>query len=178
MKKAFVLVVMVLLGSVTAVYAEGLKVGEKAPDFKLKDSTGKEYSLESPEFKGKVLYICYADPDEKDLNNHVEDTLKKEKDAGALDKTRYQGFGIVNMKASGLPNFVIKAAIKSKQKKTGAIIMLDYDQAILNSWGLKDDSSDIVVLDKERICRFVSYGKLPQDELAKMLQIIKEYQDK
>lgn len=178
MKKAVVMAVVALLWGATAVYAEGLKVGEKAPDFKLKDSTGKEYSLQSPEFKGKVLYVCYADPDEKDMNNHVEDALKKEKESGALDKTRYEGFGIVNMKASGLPNFVIKAAIKSKQKKTGAIILLDYDEAILKSWGMKNDSSDIAILDKERICRFVSYGKLPQDKLAEMINIIKEYQAK
>ncbi|MCK9364553.1 MAG: YtfJ family protein [Syntrophales bacterium] len=178
MKKAIVMVVVALLWSASAAFAAGLQVGEKAADFKLKDPTGKEYSLEHPQFKGKVLYIAYVDPDEKDTNNHVEDALKKEKDAGGLDKTRYEGFGIVNLKASAMPNFLIKAAIKSKQKKTGAIILLDYDQAILNAWGVKDDASDIVILDKERICRFVSSGKLPQDELVKMINIIKEYQAK
>jgi predicted transcriptional regulator len=178
MKKIGLLLFVALFWIASAAFAEGLKVGEKAPDFMLKDSTGKEYTLESPEFKGKVLYICYADPDEKDANNHVEDALKKEKESGALDKTRYEGFGIVNMKATGLPNFVIKAAIKSKKKKTGAIIILDYDQSILKSWGLKDDSSDIVILDKERICRFINYGKLPEDKLPAMIQIIKEYQEK
>ncbi len=178
MKKAIVMVVVALLWSASAAFAAGLKVGEKVSDFKLKDSTGKEYSLEHPQFKGKVLYIAYVDPDEKDTNNHVEDALKKERDAGGLDKTRYEGFGVVNLKASAMPNFLIKAAIKSKQKKTGAIILLDYDQAILNAWGLKDDASDIVILDKERICRFVSSGKLPQDELVKMINIIKEYQAK
>ncbi|MHB8829799.1 MAG: YtfJ family protein [Syntrophales bacterium] len=178
MKKAIVMLVVALLWSASAAFAAGLKVGEKAPDFKLKDSTGKEYSLDHPQFKGKVLYIAYVDPDEKDTNNHVEDALKKEKDAGGLDKTRYEGFGVVNLKASAMPNFLIKAAIKSKQKKTGAVIILDYEQAILKSWGLKDDSSEIVILDKERICRFISSGKLPQDELAKMINIIKEYQAK
>ncbi|MBW6486953.1 MAG: YtfJ family protein [Syntrophobacterales bacterium] len=178
MKKAIVMVVVALLWSASAVFAAGLQVGEKAADFKLKDPTGKEYSLEHPQFKGKVLYIAYVDPDEKDTNNHVEDALKKEKDAGGLDKMRYEGFGIVNLKASAMPNFLIKAAIKSKQKKTGAIILLDDDQAILNEWGLKDDASDIVILDKERICRFKSSGKLPQEELVKMINIIKEYQEK
>jgi predicted transcriptional regulator len=119
-----------------------------------------------------------VDPDEKDTNNHVEDALKKDKESGALDKTRYEGFGIVNLKASGLPNFIIKALIKSKQEKTGAIILLDYDYAILNLWGLKNDSSEVVVLDKERICRYVYHGKLPVEELTKMLQTIKEYQAK
>ncbi len=134
--------------------AAELKVGDKAPDFKQQDPTGKEYSLEDPRFKGKVLYIAYVDPDEKDTNNHVEDALKKERDSGGLDKARYEGLGFANLKATNLPNFIIKALIKSKQEKTGAVILLDYDYTILNLWGLKNDSSEVVVLDKERICRY------------------------
>jgi predicted transcriptional regulator len=178
MKKTVSLVLLALVWTVSVSLAAEFKVGDKAPDFKLKDSTGKEYSLDHPQFKGKVLYIAYVDPDEKDTNNHVEDALKKEKDSGGLDKTRYEGFGIVNLKASMMPNFLIKSAIKSKQEKTGAIIILDLDYTILNQWGLKNDSSDVVVLDKERICRYVYNGKLPQEELTKMIQIIKEYQVK
>ena len=173
MKKTVSLVLLALVWTVSVSLAAELKVGDKAPDFKLKDSTGKEYSLDHPQFKGKVLYIAYVDPDEKDTNNHVEDALKKERDSGGLDKTRYEGFGIVNLKASMMPNFLIKSAIKSKQEKTGAIILLDLDYTILNLWGLKNDSSDVVVLDKERICRYVYNGKLPPEELAKMIQIIK-----
>ena len=178
MKKTVFALLLALFWVASSAVAAELKVGDKAPDFKLKDSTGKEYSLEHPQFKGKVLYIGYVDPDEKDTNNHVEDALKKEKEAGGLDKTRYEGFGIVNLKASLMPNFLIKSAIKSKQEKTGAIIILDYDYTILNQWGLKNDASNVVVLDKERICRYVNSGKLPSEELAKMIQIIKEYQAK
>ena len=178
MKKAVVMLLLALLWTVSSAVAAELKVGDKAPDFKLKDSTGKEYSLAAPQFKGKVLYIAYVDPDEKDTNNHVEDALKKERESGGLDKTRYEGFGIVNLKASAMPNFLIKSAIKNKQEKTGAIIILDLDYTILNLWGVKNDSSDVVVLDKERICRYVYNGKLPPEELTKMIGIIKEYQVK
>ena len=178
MKKTFFLLLLALLWTTSATVAAEIKVGEKTPDFKLKDSTGKEYSLDHPQFKGKVLYIAYVDPDEKDTNNHVEDALIKEKDSGALDKTRYEGFGFANLKATSLPNFLIKALIKSKQEKTGAIVLLDYDYTILNLWGLKNDSSEVVVLDKERICQYIYSGKLPPEELAKMIQIIKEYQVK
>jgi len=178
MKKTVFALLLVLLWTVATAVAAELKVGDKASDFKLKDSTGKEYSLDHPQFNGKVLYIAYVDPDEKDTNNHVEDALKKERESGGLDKTRYEGFGIVNLKASMMPNFLIKSAIKSKQEKTGAIIILDLDYTILNLWGLKNDSSDVVVLDKERICRYVFNGKLPPEELVKMIQIIKEYQVK
>jgi predicted transcriptional regulator len=178
MKKIVFALLLVLLWTVSSAVAAELKVGDKAPDFKLKDSTGKEYSLDHPQFMGKVLYIAYVDPDEKDTNNHVEDALKKERDSGGLDKDRYIGFGFANLKATNLPNFIIKSLIKSKQEKTGAIVLLDYDYTILNLWGLKNDSSDVVVLDKERICRYVYNGKLPPEELVKMILIIKEYQVK
>jgi predicted transcriptional regulator len=52
---------------------------------------------------------------------------------------------------------------------------LDLDYTILNLWGVKNDSSDVVVLDKERICRYLCNGKLPQDEVTKMIGVIKEY---
>ncbi len=178
MKKTVFFILLMLVSTVAVSLAAELRVGDKAPDFKMQDSTGKEYSLEDPRFKGKVLYIAYVDPDERDTNNHVEDALKKERDSGALDKDRYEGFGFANLKATSLPNFILKALIKSKQEKTGAVVLLDYDYTILNLWGLKNDSSEIVVLDKERICRFKYSGKLPPEELVKMIQIIKEYQVK
>ena len=176
MKKILLAVIFVFLCSVMNVYASGLKVGEKAPDFSLKDGTGKVYTLSSPKFEGKVLSIIYADPDEKDLNVHVEDALLK--DPGLDRNVRYVGMGIANLKATIKPNFLIKSIIKSKQEKTGAVILLDYDYTIINLWGLQNDSSSLVILDKERICRYVYNGKLPAAEVEKALSIIKEYQVK
>ncbi len=178
MRKIVLLTLLLLLAGVSFSMAAELKVGDKAPDFKLQDSTGKEYTLEDPRFKGKVLYIAYVDPDEKDTNNHVEEALKQERESGGLDKTRYEGFGFANLKATNLPNFIIKILIKNKQEKTGALVLLDYDYTILNLWGLKNHSSEVVVLDKDRICRYIYSGKLPPEELIKMIQIIKEYQVK
>jgi predicted transcriptional regulator len=60
---------------------------------------------------------------------------------------------IANLKASKLPNFIIKSVIKDKQEKTGAIILLDDKYNILNLWGLNNHSSDFVILDKNKICR-------------------------
>ena len=176
MKKILAAVLISVLFCFFNVFAAELKVGDKAPDFNLKDSTGKTYSLKSPEFQGKVLSVFYVDPDEKDLNAHVEDVLLK---APGLDRNvRYKGLGISNLKATKLPNFIIKSVIKNKQEKTGAVILLDYDYTILNSWGLENHSSSIVILDKDRICRYVFNGRLPQSEVDKMLRIIKEYQSK
>lgn len=176
MKKILAAVMILSLGSVLNVFAVELKVGDKAPDFSLKDPTGKVYSLNSPEYQGKVMSILYVDPDEKELNTHVEDALLK--DPEIERNIRYKGLGITNLKASRKPNFLIKEVIKNKQEKTKTIILLDYDFTMINLWGLKNDTSGLVILDKERICRYVYNGKLPPAEVAKVLKIIKEYQVK
>jgi len=176
MKKSLWIIFLILLWFVSPVCALELKVGDKAQDFSLKDSLGKEYSMESPEMKGRVLYFNYADPGSKNMNKHVDDALKA--DTGLDRKSSYVGFGIANMKASLLPNFAIAAVVKSKQKETGAIILLDPNYTILNNWGLQNKVSNVVVLDKERICRYIHKGKLPQEEVSRLIEIIKEYQIK
>jgi uncharacterized protein len=175
MKKLVVGVFLALLWNTFAVAAE-LKVGEQALDFRLKDSLSKEYTLNSSELMGKVLSIFYVSPAEKDMNAHVEDALLK--DAGLDRNKRYRGLGISNNKASSWPNFVINRIIKSKQEKTGAIILIDDNYAVLTLWGLKNHSSNVIVLDKERICRYIYKGKLPTAEVEKLINIIKEYQVK
>ena len=159
-----------------SVAAAELKVGDHASDFRLKDSLGKEYSLGSPELQGRVLYFNYSDPGSKDMNKHVDDALKS--DQGLDRKKNYTGLGIANMKASLLPDFAIARVIKSKQQETGATILLDDNYIILNNWGLKNKVSNLVVLDKERICRYIYKGKLPPDEVQRLINIIKEYQVK
>jgi predicted transcriptional regulator len=176
MKKSWWIVFFVLLWSVSTVAAFELKVGDKAPDFWLKDSLGKEYTLSSPEMKGRVLYFNYADPGSKDMNKHVDDALKR--DQGLDRKKSYVGFGIANMKASLLPDFVIAKIVKNKQEETGAVILLDDNYIILNNWGLTNKISNVVVLDKNRICRYIYKGKLPPAEVTRLIKIIKEYQVK
>jgi len=172
-----VLLYVIVLACSTAIAGE-LKVGDRATDFMLKDGKGKEYTLEDSDFRGKVLSIFYVDPDEKDMNEHVSEALKKAADDKVLDRTYYKGFGITNLKASWKPNFVIKAIVKSKQKKYDTVILLDYDYTILNLWGLQNDSSNLVVLDKNRVCRYVYKGRIPEVEIPTIIRIIKDYQSK
>jgi predicted transcriptional regulator len=176
MKKILVAVFFVLLWNTLPARAVELKAGDKAANFSLKDSLGKAYTLDSDEFKGRVISIFYIDHGKKHLNNHVEDALLKNEE---LDrKTSYKELRITNLKASKLPNFIIKSVIKNKQKKTGSVILLDFDYSIIKAWGLQNHSSNIIVLDKERICRYVYNGKLPPEEVEKLISVIKEYQTK
>ena len=176
MKKIFMAFLLVFLWSAFAASAGELKIGEKAPNFSLKDSSGKIYTLDSDEFQGRVISIFYTDPSKKKWNKHVETALLKDEE---LDrKNTYIGLYISNLKASKMPNMIIKRVIKNRQENTGSFILLDKNYSIIKAWGLKNHSSDIVVLDKEKICRYKYGGKLPPEEVEKLISVIKEYQVK
>jgi len=129
MKKVVTVVILVLLLGAFTSYAAGLKVGDKIGDFKLSGALDdKEYSLSSPEFAGKVVYIVYASSSSADDNDHVSDALEANKDVTRLkSEKKYVGLGIGNQKDSPVPNFIIKQISKRKQKSSGSIILLDPD---------------------------------------------------
>lgn len=177
MKRALLVcaAVLFLLGSTA--FAADLKVGDKAPNFNLKDTNGNNVTLNSPVIAGKVISIFYADPGSKDMNNDAQFALKS---APGLERnTKYKGLGIVNLKASVVPDFILNRMIASKQKESpDAVFLLDPDYTLVNSWGLTNKLSSVVVLDKQRICRYLYKGKLPKAEIDKMIAVIKEYQNK
>jgi predicted transcriptional regulator len=178
MKKIIAVVFLVLLcGSFIPIsYAAELKVGDKVSGFKLNDALdGKEYSLSSPEFAGKVVYIVYASTSSADDNDHVTEALNANKDIMRLkSEKKYVGLGIGNQKDSLVPNFIIKQVAKSKQKSSGAIILLDPDFAIGNNWGVPHKIATSILVDKERVVRYIYSGKTPAENIPKIIDLIKK----
>jgi len=177
MKKVIAVVFLVLLlGSFTS-YAAGLKVGDKIPDFKFNAALDdKEYSLSSPELAGRAVYIVYASSSSADDNDHVSDAIEADKDIVRLkSEKKYAGLGVGNEKDSPVPNFVIKAISKRKQKKTGAIILLDPDFTYGNLVGAPHKIATSILVDKERIVRYVYSGKTPMGNIPTLIDLIKKY---
>lgn len=179
MKKIVTMVFLVLFCGAFVSYAAELKVGDKVTDFKLKSALGdKEYSLSSPEFAGKVVYIVYASSSSADDNDHVSNALDANQDIQRVKKeNKYTGLGIGNQKDSPVPNFIIKQIAKRKQQKTGAIILLDPDFAIGNGWGVPHKIATSILVDKNRVVRYIYSGKTPADNIPKLVELIKQYSD-
>ena len=177
MKKVIAVVFLVLLlGAVTS-YAAGLKVGDKIGDFKLSAALDdKEYTLSSPEYAGRVVYIVYASSSSADDNDHVTEAIKANKDIDRLkSENKYVGLGIGNEKDSPVPNFIIKQIAKRKQKKTGAIILLDPDFTYGNLVGAPHKIATSILVDKDRVVRYIYSGKTPMENIPKLLDLIKKY---
>ncbi|MFA5322965.1 MAG: redoxin family protein [Smithella sp.] len=179
MKKIIVAVFLILFCGAFLSHAAELKVGDKVADFKLNDALdNKVYSLSSPHFAGKVVYIVYASTSSSDDNDHVTDALNSNKDVMRLkNENKYVGLGIGNQKDSPVPNFIIKQVAKSKQKSSGAVILLDPDFAIGNSWGVPHKIATSILVDKNRVVRYVYSGKTPAENIPKLVELIKKYSE-
>ena len=177
MKKVILLLVASIFLLGTPAVAGELEVGTKASDWSFKDSDKKEFSMES--WAGRVLMINYVDPDESDLNEHFTDAMKKAKeDDGRLNDANYKGIGIADCAATWKPNFAIRVIAGKKKKKYKAVILFDYKAVLRTAWGLKKDTSNIIILDKNRICRAIVRGRVPDDQVETLVQLVEDLQSK
>jgi predicted transcriptional regulator len=148
-----------------------LEVGMKAPDWMFKDESKKEFTMDS--WAGKVLQVNYVDPDEKDLNEPYNEAIDKAvKVDKRIDSVFFKGIGITDCKSTWLPNGVIRLIAGNKAKKFKTVILFDYDAKLQNLWGLPKDSYSVVILDKNRVCRALYKGKIPDAEIEKAIQLI------
>ncbi len=123
----------------------------------------------SSELVGKVWVLVYADPDESDLNDAATEALK----AKDYPDDVYQSVAVINMGATWKPNFLINTILKGKQKKyPSTVYVRDMNKALVNKWGLADDSNDIVVFDTNGNVIFSFDGQLGEKEIEEMLSLI------
>ena len=140
--------------------AQALTLGETPPKVELKEKLGgrldgKPWS--SDELQGKVRVLFYVDPDEKDTNNPASEALNKEN----FPTDKFQSFGIINLAATWMPNFLISSSLEEKQKKyPKTIYVRDYKKVLVNAWKIADDSSNVLAFDKKGNLIFHKDGKL------------------
>ena len=163
--------VLIMIGlCVSSLFA--VNVGEIPKSVTLQGDAGGLVSggaWNSSMLEGKVHAVFYVDPDEKDTNEAVADALKNE----GFDKSKYATMAIVNLAATWKPNAIINMLLKAKQKKfPDAMYVKDKHKLLVKEWGLKDDSSDILVFDKEGKLLYSYAGKLDKSEIDKVLALI------
>lgn len=152
-----------------------LDIGKHAPHLLLQGEDGARVNgepFDSTVIKEKVYVLFYVDPDEKGVNDAVSEALKGED----FNKTKFGSIAIINMKATWLPNFAIASTLKAKQAEfPHTIYVKDLTKQLVEKWQLADDSSDVVLFDKQGIVRFVHHGKLSKSDINTLIKTIYTY---
>ncbi|WP_457747376.1 YtfJ family protein [Sulfurimonas sp.] len=163
----------VVLSTLVTVSLSALTVGEIPKTVTLsKDNGGLAVDgspWSSASIKDKVYVMFYVDPDEKDVNSHFSDALKAKK----YDRTKYGSLAVVNLAATWKPNFVIEKILKSKQKEfPDTIYVKDKNSVLVNEWEVADDSSDIIIFNKDGNVLFYKAGKMSDEDMQKAFSLI------
>ncbi|MFH1630518.1 MAG: YtfJ family protein, partial [Pseudomonadota bacterium] len=115
------------------------------------------------------------DPDERDLNNDTSEALKKEN----FPRDKFQSYGIINMDATWLPNFIISSSLEEKQKRYPTTIYVrDFDKVLVKAWGIADDNSDVLAFDKTGKLIYRKDGKLNAEDIKALLEIVRAHLNK
>jgi predicted transcriptional regulator len=173
MKKMIITLVLSLF-TLTGIFGQQnvkLAVGMKAPEWMFTDADRKEFTMNT--WTGKVLQVNYVDPDESELNEPFNEAVNKAIDVDKrISRDFFKGFGIVDCKSTWKPNGLIRSIAGKKAKKFGTTILFDYDGTLQTKWGMPEDNYSIAILDKNRICRALFVGKIPESDNEKIIQMI------
>jgi len=163
-------IVFLILASISLV---ALDIGTIPPTVKLDAQDGGRVdgkAWSSSSIKDKVFVLFYVDPDVKDRNQPFVDALH----TIHLDHSKFGSIAVINLAATWKPNIVIEAILKAKQRKyPDTIYVKDKKKVLVKKWGLADDDSDVVVFDREGKVIFQKNGKLSNDEISRVLKLIK-----
>lgn len=167
------LLISLLLLSLPVLASAQLANGVVPPKADLNGSNGGRLNGQtwsSTEITGKVYTMMYVDPDEKGINEHVEQALKAEN----FPRDKYGSIAVINMDATWKPNAVIKMILDGKQKDfPHTIYVLDKDKILVKKWGLADDNYHVITFDKTGKVIFQKAGKLSDADVKKLIEVIK-----
>ena len=150
--------------------ALALKVGSKVTPVKIKDANDRP--AWTPDIGKKVLTVFYTDPDVKDMNEPFREVLNNSN----LDLKKYRGYGVVNLKDTWKPNFIIRKVIRGKIEKFKSTILTDPDNAFKKSWRLGDcnEKDVVIIVGKDKKVYYVKKTKMSAGEIKKALKLIEE----
>lgn len=163
---------LITLGMTTQLFAQ-LTVGTVPTQVNISGDQGGKVAggdWSSAEIKGMVYTVMYVDPDEKDVNEHVERSLKSEN----FPRDKYGSMAIVNTAATWKPDAVIRMLLKGKQKDfPDSIYIMDQDKVLVKKWGLKDDSYHVLTFGKDGRLLYSKSGRLSEQDIQQLKRIIR-----
>lgn len=170
-----IVVLLIALLSAASAQANALTIGKIPPavtlDGKKEGGLVKGGEWSSATLVGKVHTVFYVDPDEKKVNAHVEEALKKEN----FPRDRYQSVAVINMRATWMPKFIISKLLKKKQERfTSTIFVKDRGKKLVKAWSLPDNSYNVLLFDARGRLLYSKATKFSDADIAEYIALVRK----
>ena len=105
------------------------------------------------------------------INKPFQDALSD----SSIERSRYGAVSIIDLKQAlwGTRGMITKELVKNKKKHAFSSIIADKEGQGLKSWGLKEKSSAVIILDSDGEIKYFKDGELSDDEISSVLELLK-----
>ena len=155
------------------IFASSLTIGGAAPEFEIYSTQSSP--LHSSSLKGNVLVITYETKDVVNKNKAFKDKVLE---LYATDDSKGQTVQIVPIINCFKYKWPInKFCIKKTQdnaRDLGIPIYYDKSGKMYDDFGMKDDESNVFVVDKNGMVSYFKEGRLNDNEIAHVMKLIRK----
>ncbi|KJY82015.1 hypothetical protein TW81_15115 [Vibrio galatheae] len=176
------LLALAIACSPIAAFAHNISVGQTVPDAMVskhgeivlngEDATFQAWSTQNLLGKVRVIQAIAGRSSSKAMNAPLMAAIT----AAKFPEQSYQTTSIINQDDAiwGTGSFVKSSAIDSKIEFPWSSMVLDKDGAVADAWQLAEESSAIIVQDKQGKVLFVKEGSLDESEIQQVLTLVTE----
>lgn len=160
---------LVLMMTLTATAQENK---DKLQNVELKDLKNQPAML--PRWGEKHLLIFYVDPDRHKQN---EDFTVEIEENHAAQGENIEGFGVLNLKDTMLPNGIVRTMARKRTATNGATVLADTDRSLAKAWGLGDCNNQFVLMlvSKDGEMLYLRKGELTEADKEEFYRVVKLY---
>ena len=176
------LLALAMACSPTFALAHNISLGQSVPDVTVanhgeivlngEDTAFQQWSTQDMIGKVRVIQAIAGRSSSKEMNAPLMAAIK----AAKFPEQSYQTTSIINQDDAiwGTGSFVKSSAQDSKKEFPWSSMVLDEEGKVASQWDLAEESSAIVVQDKQGKVLFVKEGSLTEGEINQVLALIKE----
>jgi predicted transcriptional regulator len=172
MKKFFRITLSFSLFLFFSFSSPALDTNTPAPFFQVK--TGDDQEITSDMLKGKVFSLWYETKDVAEKNKPLKTALKSFYQIMPDDlKTGYARVPVVKCFPVSWPiTKILKYKLKENSKIEGVTIYGDWDGKMFADYGMTDNESNLLLIDKKGFIRYRAAGKIEDEEIKKIIELL------
>lgn len=175
------LIALLLLSTPLTLQAHNLTTGQTLPAVSVEkhgelllennDIVYKPWSESQLIGKIRIVQAIAGRSSAKEMNAELMKTIT----ASEFDQNSYQTTSVINQDDAmwGTSSFVKSSAEDSKKEFPWSSMVLDKNGSVAKSWQLSEESSTIILLDRDGVIQFVKEGALTSDEVNQVIDLIK-----
>ncbi|MGR3221177.1 MAG: YtfJ family protein [Candidatus Anammoxibacter sp.] len=154
--------------------ADDLVSGIQAPFFSLKSGFGDKFTRDN--IIGKVIILFYETKGAKEKNRKTKNELNifyNQQEEWV--KELVMRLAIINCSSAVWPiTGIWRSKLRANSKKEGITVYGDWDGSMRSDYNMKDDDSNVMLIDKKGMIRYSKSGMLDDSDISKIKELLKE----